>query len=117
MDAPTRACRSFDFSDQQIAGLVALSTRNRTPRSRKKGGRKGVDVSDLQTGNAEAGKQYFDGAGDAQPATRQPAILPGSHRVTGPRTGEQMLYPERAKSKVTVTLGFRPNDHRHAGIP
>src|ERR1700694_722587 len=54
----------FDRSDQQIASLVAfIHTQQNRALARGVGGRKGVDASDLQTGNAEAGKRYFDGAG------------------------------------------------------
>ncbi len=66
---PDKGMPPFDRSDQQIASLVAfihtqqnLALASASGR-RGSGGRKGVDASDLQTGNVEAGKQYFNGAG------------------------------------------------------
>jgi cytochrome c oxidase cbb3-type subunit 3 len=64
-----------------------------------------VDASDLQTGNAEAGKQYFNGAGGCATCHSPTGNLAGiASRHQGLRLEEQMLYPRHAKSRVTVTL-------------
>ena len=64
-----------------------------------------MDVSDLQTGNAEAGKQYFNGAGGCATCHSPTGDLAGiASRYEGLELEEQMLYPKDAKSKVTVTL-------------
>ena len=60
---PDKGMPALTFSDRQIAGLVAFIHTQQNAVPAKKGGRKGVDVSDLQTGNVEAGKKYFDGSG------------------------------------------------------
>src|SRR5690349_21443205 len=53
---PEKGMPRFEHSVQEIASLMAfIHTQQNNGRTRK-GGRKGVDVSDLQTGNAEAGK-------------------------------------------------------------
>jgi cytochrome c oxidase cbb3-type subunit 3 len=102
---PAKGMRSFDFSEQQIAGLVAFIHTQQNNALRRKGGRKGVDAADLQTGNAEAGKQYFDGAGGCAACHSPTGDLAGiASRYRGLELEEQMLYPRHAKSKVTVTL-------------
>jgi cytochrome c oxidase cbb3-type subunit 3 len=69
------------------------------------GTRRGVDVSDLQIGNVEAGKQYFNGAGGCASCHSVTGDLSGiASRYQGLKLEQQMLYPKDAKSKVTVTL-------------
>ena len=100
----------FDRSDDQIAALVAFIHTQRdnatsAAGARGKGGRKGVDPSDLQTGNAEAGKQYFNGAGGCSSCHSATGDLAGiASRHQGLELEELMLYPKHAKSKVEVTL-------------
>lgn len=96
----------FDLPDPQIASLVAYIHTQQNTALTKKGGRKGVDVSDLQTGNAEAGKRYFNGAGGCAACHSPIGDLAGiATRHQGLELEQQMLYPKHAKSKVTVTLG------------
>jgi cytochrome c oxidase cbb3-type subunit 3 len=95
----------FDRSDEEIASLVAFIHTRQNDALTKTGGRKGVDPSDLQTGNAEAGKQYFNGAGGCATCHSPTGDLAGiASRHQGLRLEEQMLYPRHAKSRVTVTL-------------
>jgi cytochrome c oxidase cbb3-type subunit 3 len=100
----------FDRSDDQIAALVAFI---HTQRSKAmsgtgrggEGGRKGVDAADLQTGNADAGKEYFNGAGGCSNCHSPTGDLAGiASRHQGLELEELMLYPKRAKQKVDVTL-------------
>jgi cytochrome c oxidase cbb3-type subunit 3 len=102
---PEKGMPPFELSDQQITGLMAfIHAQQITARSRK-GGRKGVDVSDLQTGNAEAGKQYFNGGGGCSTCHSPTDDLAGiAARYQGLELEKQMLYPKDAKSKVTVNL-------------
>lgn len=79
---PDKGMPPFDRSEEQIASLVAYIHTQQNRALTRTGGRKGVDVSDLQTGNVEAGKRYFEGAGDAPPATRRPATWLALIRVT-----------------------------------
>src|SRR5258707_7758922 len=60
---PQNGMPRFTVSDQELAELAAFIHARKTIAESQKGGRRGVDVTDLQTGNAEAGKQYFNGAG------------------------------------------------------
>jgi len=95
----------FAYSDQQLAGVMAFIHTQQTNALNNKGGRKGVDVSDLQTGNVEAGKQYFNGAGGCATCHSPTGDLAGiASRHQGLQLEIRMLYPEHAKSKVTVTL-------------
>jgi cytochrome c oxidase cbb3-type subunit III len=95
----------FAYTDQQIAGVMAFIHTQQTNALNNKGGRKGVDVADLQTGNVEAGKQYFDGVGKCATCHSPTGDLAGiASRHQGLQLETRMLYPEHAKSKVTVTL-------------
>jgi cytochrome c oxidase cbb3-type subunit 3 len=64
-----------------------------------------VDVADLQTGNVEAGKAYFNGAGKCASCHSPTGDLAGvAKRFEGLKLEQEMLYPKNAKAKVTVTL-------------
>jgi mono/diheme cytochrome c family protein len=102
---PDKGMPAFNFSDQEIAGLVAFIHSQATKAAAQMGNRRGVDVSDLQTGNVEAGKSYFNGAGKCSTCHSPTGDLAGiASRYQGLQLEEQMLYPKDAKSKVTVTL-------------
>lgn len=103
---PDKGMPPFERSDDQIASLVAFihtQQHNALTRNARGGGRKGVDASDLQTGNVEAGKKYFNGAGGCAACHSPTGDLAGiASRYQGLQLEEQMLYPKEAKSKVTV---------------
>jgi mono/diheme cytochrome c family protein len=102
---PDNKMPHFNFSDQELAGLVAFIHEEKAKAVNSKGGRRGVDVADLQTGNAEAGKRYFNGAGNCASCHSPKGDLSGiASRLEGLDLERRMLYPEDAKSKVTVTL-------------
>ena len=100
---PEQGMPPFSLSAQQIAGLVAFihTQRDKAPQ----GGRRGVDVSDLQTGSVEAGRQYFNGAGTCSSCHSPTGDLAGvAKRYEGLKLEEEMLYPRRVPAKVDVTL-------------
>ncbi len=100
---PDRGMPAFHLSDEDLAGVVAFLHAQATKAEANKGGRKGVDEADLLTGNAEAGKRYFEQAcARCHSVTGDLAGLAG--RLHGLRLEERMLYPRNAKSTVTVTL-------------
>ena len=102
---PEKSMPPFNFSETQIAGLVAFIHTQQNNLLTRKGGRKGVDAADLQSGNADAGKQYFNGAGGCATCHSPSGDLAGiASRYKGLDLEEQMLYPKHVKSKVTVTL-------------
>jgi mono/diheme cytochrome c family protein len=96
---------AFQFSSQELVGLVAFIKARETAAAAMKGNRRGVDVSDLQTGNVEAGKKYFNEAGGCAKCHSPIGDLAGiARRYEGLRLEERMLYPRDAKSTVVVTL-------------
>jgi cytochrome c oxidase cbb3-type subunit III len=102
---PDRGMPAFNHSEQQIAALVAFLHTQQDMSASNKGGRKGVDVADLQTGNVDAGKQYFSGNGKCATCHSPTGDLAGiASRYQGLQLEEQMLYPRHPKSKVTVTV-------------
>jgi mono/diheme cytochrome c family protein len=96
---------AFQLSGEQIANLAAFIHSQRTKAMAQSGKRKGVDVSDLQTGNVEAGKTYFNGAGGCAKCHNPTGDLAGiATKYEGLQLEERMLYPKDVKSKVAVTL-------------
>ncbi|MDQ2840973.1 MAG: c-type cytochrome [Acidobacteriota bacterium] len=102
---PEKGMPRFSLSDNDIAALVAYIHTRKTQAESQVGGRRGVDVEDLQTGNAEAGKQYFNGAGRCVTCHSPTGDLAGiAKRFQGLKLEERMLYPHGAAADVTVTL-------------
>lgn len=102
---PDKGMPPFSLSPQQISELAAFIHSEKAKASSQKGGRRGVDVADLQTGNVEAGKQYFNGAGTCSTCHSATGDLAGvANRYQGLKLEERMLYPSRVYGTVTVTL-------------
>jgi cytochrome c oxidase cbb3-type subunit 3 len=102
---PEKGMPRFDLTDRQIAGLVAFIHTQGLNAKNKKGRRRSVEVADLQTGNARAGEEYFNGAGGCARCHSPTGDLAGiASRYEGLQLEEQMLYPKDAKAKLTVTL-------------
>ncbi len=100
-----RKMPAFQFSSQQLLTLVAFVRARETAARSMKGKRRGVDVSDLQTGNADSGKEYFNGAGGCAKCHSPTGDLAGiASRFEGLKLEERMLYPRDAKSSVIVTF-------------
>jgi cytochrome c oxidase cbb3-type subunit III len=95
----------FNFGDTEMANVVTFIHSQATKaQSAKPGARKGVDVADLQTGNVEAGKAYFNGAGGCAACHSPTGDLAGiASKYQGLQLEERMLYPRDAKSTVSVT--------------
>jgi cytochrome c oxidase cbb3-type subunit 3 len=102
---PDKGMPRFNLSDPEIAALVTFIHRRREYAEAHPGGRRRVDVADLQTGNAEAGKQYFNGAGGCSSCHSPTGDLAGvAKRHQGLRLEQRMLYPGRIPAKLSVTL-------------
>ncbi|HEV2417601.1 MAG TPA: c-type cytochrome [Terriglobia bacterium] len=102
---PAQGMPAFNLSQAQINALVAFIHTQRTKAASQQGGRRGVDPADLQTGNVEAGKQYFNGDGKCSSCHSPTGDLAGvASRYQGLRLEERMLYPRGAQSSVEVTL-------------
>lgn len=94
---------AFRLSNDEMRSLAVFI--HHQAGSSRPGGRRGVDVSDLQTGDVAAGKAYFNGAGGCAKCHSPTGDLAGiASRFQGLKLEERMLYPEHAKSHVTVTL-------------
>jgi cytochrome c oxidase cbb3-type subunit 3 len=99
----------FNLSDSDLAAIVAFIHDQKTQADSAVGGRRSVDVADLQTGNAAAGKRYFDTAcARCHSATGDLAGL--ATRLQGLALLQRMLYPSGAPrdpgraAQATVTL-------------
>ncbi len=95
----------FNFTSEELGGLVAFIRFRVQAAAEHPGGRRGVAVADLQTGNAEQGKAYFNGAGGCarcHSATGDLARV--ATRYQGLDLEMRMLYPRGARGKVVVTL-------------
>ncbi len=102
---PDNKMPSFKFSPAEIRSLIAFIRAREAAAKAHPGGRRGVSPEDLQTGNAQAGKQYFEGAGGCTKCHSATGDLAGiARRYQGLQLEEHMLYPRDAKSKLTVTL-------------
>jgi cytochrome c oxidase cbb3-type subunit 3 len=110
---PEKGMPRFTVSESEMAALVAFIHDQKTKFDALVGGRRGVDVADLQTGNVDAGKQYFNGAGKCSTCHSPTGDLAGvAKRFEGLKLEERMLYPRGVKAKVTVTL---PNGQSLSG--
>lgn len=102
---PEKKMPAFNFSSQEVLSLAAYIHSQETKAASMKGGRRGVDVADLQTGNVAMGKKYFDGAGTCAKCHSATGDLAGvASRYEGLQLEMRMLYPHGAKSHVDVTL-------------
>ncbi len=93
----------FTLSDSDVLSLVAFIHSQQDKFLSQTGTRKGVEESDLHTGNAVAGKQYFEGTGGCVKCHSASGDLAGvATRYTGLKLEQQMLYPNDAKTKISV---------------
>jgi len=88
----------------EVNDLIAFIRQQTRELNSKPGGRRGVDVADLQTGNIDQGKAYFNGPGKCSSCHSPTGDLAGiATRHEGLELEMQMLYPQNAKTKLTVT--------------
>ena len=101
---PDNKMPAFNFSSQEIRSIIAFIHAREAAAKAHPGGRRGVSPEDLQTGNAQAGRQYFEGAGGCVKCHSAKGDLAGiARRYQGLQLEERMLYPKGAKSSVTIT--------------
>lgn len=101
---PDSKMPGFNFSTSEMSSLVAFIHARARAAATSQGGRRGVTPEDLQTGDAEAGKAYFNGAGGCSTCHSPTGDLAGiARRLSGLTLEKRMLYPEGARSQVTVT--------------
>jgi cytochrome c oxidase cbb3-type subunit 3 len=98
---------AFTLSAADLGAIVAFVHDQKAKAESLTGGRRTVDIADLQTGDPEAGRQYFAGA-----CARCHSPSGDLAGVAGRRQGlallQRMLYPapgrDGSKATVTVTL-------------
>jgi cytochrome c oxidase cbb3-type subunit 3 len=109
---PDKGMPPFALGDADLTSIVAFIHDAKTKSASNEGDRRTVEVADLQTGNAEAGKTYFNGAGGCAKCHSPSGDFAGlATRLQGLQLMQRMLYPgARGRSggpsgpKVTVTL-------------
>ena len=106
---PELGMPAFDLSDADLGGIVAFIHDQKTKLEALGGGRRSVDVADLATGDAGAGRRYFNAGGGCSGCHSGTGDLAGiASRYQGLALLQRMLYPSGrpapARPKVTVTL-------------
>ena len=106
---PERGMPSFDLTATEVGTLVAFIHNQKTKFDTLGGGRRSVDVADLATGNAGAGRRYFEGEGGCARCHSATGDLAGiASRYQGLTLLRRMLYPSGqpapAPPKVVLTL-------------
>jgi cytochrome c oxidase cbb3-type subunit 3 len=82
------------LSETDLASVVAFIHEQKRKADANEGDRRTVDVSDLQTGNAQAGEQYFNGAGGCSKCHTPTGDFAGlATRLQGLQLLQRMLYP------------------------
>ncbi len=102
---------AFSLPDADVASIVAFIHDAKVKAESLEGSRRSVDLADLQTGNAQAGQQFFDGPGGCAKCHSATGDLAGvASRRQGLVLMQRMLYPAgrgsspRAVPDVTVSL-------------
>ena len=119
-----------NLSDTDLGNVVAFIHDQKRKADTLEGNRRTVDVADLQTGNAQAGEQYFNGAGGCAKCHTPTGDFAGlATRLQGLQLMQRMFYPSgrgreacgRSASVVVRAVGDRhaakrPRRHRPAGL-
>jgi cytochrome c oxidase cbb3-type subunit 3 len=111
---------AFSLPSADIDAIVAFIHDAKTKTESDKGNRRSVDVEDLQTGNAEAGKQYFNGAGGcAKCHSVSGSFATVGARFQGLALMQRMLYPRnrgpRAPDLLPATVVTSANGQTISG--
>jgi cytochrome c oxidase cbb3-type subunit 3 len=98
---------AFNLADADLAAIVAFIHDQKAKAESLTGGRRAVDVADLQTGNAEAGQRLFSTA--CSRCHSPTGDLAGiANRLQGLALLQRMLYPNpgpgSAPSRAKVTI-------------
>jgi cytochrome c oxidase cbb3-type subunit 3 len=109
---PEKGMPPFNLGDADLAAIVAFIHDQKAKSELQQGGRRGVELSDLQTGDATAGQAFFNGAGGCAKCHSPSGDLADvAVRLKGLELLQRMLYPSgrgddgQSKSgKAVVTL-------------
>ncbi len=100
---PEKGMPAFTLSAADVAAITAFIHDAKSKSESLGGGRRSVDVTDLQTGNAQAGKRYFEGEGGCVKCHS----VSGSFATIGSRFQgltllERMLYPRPGRGSRSL---------------
>jgi cytochrome c oxidase cbb3-type subunit III len=95
----------FRLTDNDLKAVIAFIRDQRT-KSESPGARRSVAVEDLQSGNVEAGRLYFTGAGRCASCHSPTGDFAGlAKRLQGLQLLQRMLYPANGRgARAAVTL-------------
>ena len=108
---PDKGMPAFTLPDADVTAIVAFIHDQREQAAAATGGRRAVDLADLQTGNADAGRRYFEAAcarchsptGDLKGVAARYEGLPLLQRMLYPGSGGRGAGPARKPPAVRVT--------------
>jgi cytochrome c oxidase cbb3-type subunit 3 len=84
----------FNLPDDDVAAIVAFIHDTKVKAESLEGNRRSVDVADLQTGDAQAGQQFFNGPGGCAKCHSPAGDFAGlATRLQGLPLMQRMLYP------------------------
>ena len=109
---PDKGMPAFTLPDADLTAIVAFIHEQRAEAAAATGGRRAVDLADLQTGNADAGKRYFEAAcarchsaaGDLKGVATRYEGLPLLQRMLYPGSGGRGAGPAPTPPTVRVSL-------------
>lgn len=91
---PEKGMPPSTMSEGDLAAVVAFIHDQKRKADSLEGNRRSVEVADLQTGNAQAGEQYFNGPGGCAKCHTPSGDLAGlATRLQGLQLMQRMLYP------------------------
>ena len=108
---PDKGMPAFTLADADVTAIVAFIHDQREQAANATGNRRTVDAGDLQTGNADAGRRYFDTAcarchsatGDLKGVAARYEGLPLLQRMLYPGSGGRGAGPAPKPPAVRVT--------------
>jgi mono/diheme cytochrome c family protein len=113
---PDKGMPPFNLADADLAAIVAFIHDAKSKSESLEGSRRTVEVADLQTGNADAGKQYFNGAGGCAKCHSPTGDFAGlATRLQGLQFDAADAVSERRPRPIQRT-GVRTEGHRHAPV-
>ena len=123
---PEKGMPPINLDPTELAAIVAFIHDAKGKAESASGGRRSVDIDDLQTGNADAGRRYFNGAGGCATchaptgtfatvgarykglALLQRMLYPGSGRDAGPAPAPPRVTVTTSAGEVTSgALAYR----------
>jgi cytochrome c oxidase cbb3-type subunit 3 len=91
---PEKGMPAFNLSSTDLGAVVAYIHDQKRKAASNEGNRRTVDLADLQTGDAQAGRQFFNGAGGCAACHSPTGDLAGiATRLQGLPLLQRMLYP------------------------